>query len=166
MAETVEAEAARLGRLTTRLIRTARLEQEEIRPWMELTHFTSVVADAVNQYSRLSGDRRINVLERCDSTDVLADPDLLRLAISQLLDNACKYSVNGSSVDLIIAKQDGYISLRVLSTGTPILSSERSHIFQSLLSRGGCGPDNGRNRIRSVRCAQNRDCSWREPRTG
>jgi two-component system sensor histidine kinase KdpD len=129
MAETVEAEAARLGRLTTRLIRTARLEQEEIRPWMELTHFSSVVADAVNQYSKLSGDRRINVLERCHSADVLADPDLLRLAISQLLDNACKYSVAGSSVDLSIAARDGHISLRVLSTGTPILSSERAHIF-------------------------------------
>lgn len=130
MAETVEAEAARLGRLTTRLIRTARLEQEEIRPWMELTHFATVVADAVNQYSRLSGDRRINVLERCHSTDVLADPDLLRLAISQLLDNACKYSTPGSAVDLIISKQEGRISLRVLSTGTPILSSERAHIFE------------------------------------
>jgi two-component system, OmpR family, sensor histidine kinase KdpD len=129
MAETVEAEAARLGRLTTRLIRTARLEQEEIRPWMELTHFGSVVADAVSQYSRLSSDRRINVLERCHSADVLADPELLRLAISQLLDNACKYSVAGSPVDLIITKQDGHVSLRVLSTGTPILSSERAHIF-------------------------------------
>jgi two-component system sensor histidine kinase KdpD len=129
MAETVEAEAARLGRLTTRLIRTARLEQEEIRPWMELTHFTSVVADAVSQCSRVSGDRRINVLERCHPADVLADPDLLRLAISQLLDNACKYSLEGSDVDLIISKQDACISLRVLSTGTPILSSERAHIF-------------------------------------
>jgi two-component system sensor histidine kinase KdpD len=129
MAETVEAEAARLGRLTTRLIRTARLEQEEIRPWMELTHFASVVADAVSQCSRLSGDRRINVIERCHSTDVLADPDLLRLAVSQLLDNACKYSQAGSDVDLIISKQDGRISLRVLSTGTPILSSESTHIF-------------------------------------
>jgi two-component system sensor histidine kinase KdpD len=129
MAETVEAEAARLGRLTTRLIRTARLEQEEIRPWMELTHFGSVVADAVNQYSRLSSDRRINVLERCHSTEVLADPDLLRLAISQLVDNACKYSLPGSPVDLIISTQDGRISLKVLSTGTPILSSERAYIF-------------------------------------
>jgi two-component system sensor histidine kinase KdpD len=129
MAETVEAEAARLGRLTTRLIRTARLEQEEIRPWMELTHFATVVADAVSQCSKLSGDRRINVLERCHSTDVLADPDLLRLAISQLLDNACKYSLAGSDVDLIISKQDAHISLRVLSTGTPILSNESAQIF-------------------------------------
>jgi two-component system, OmpR family, sensor histidine kinase KdpD len=129
MAETVEAEAARLGRLTTRLIRTARLEQEEIRPWMELTHFASVVADAVNQCSKSSGHHRINVLERCSSTDVLADPDLLRLAISQLLDNACKYSRSGSDVDLIISRQDGHISLRVLSTGAPILASESARIF-------------------------------------
>jgi two-component system, OmpR family, sensor histidine kinase KdpD len=129
MAETVEAEAARLGRLTTRLIRTARLEQEEIRPWMEPTHFGSVVADAVNQYSKLSADRRINVLERCHSTEVLADRDLLRLAISQLVDNACKYSLAGSPVDLIISTQDGRVSLKVLSTGTPISSSERAHIF-------------------------------------
>jgi two-component system sensor histidine kinase SenX3 len=96
---------------------------------MELTHFGTVVADAVNQYSRLSSDRRINVLERCHSTDVLADPDLLRLAISQLVDNACKYSPAGSPVDLVISKQDTRISLRVLSTGTPILSTDRSHIF-------------------------------------
>jgi two-component system, OmpR family, sensor histidine kinase KdpD len=129
MAETVEAEAARLGRLTTRLIRTARLEQEEIRPWMELTHFASVVADAVSQCAKLPGDHRINVLERCHSTDVLADPDLLRLAISQLLDNACKYSHPGSDIDLIISKQDGRISLRVLSAGTPILDSESAQIF-------------------------------------
>lgn len=129
MAETVEAEAARLGRLTTRLIRTARLEQEEIRPWMELTHFASVVADAVSQCSKSAGDHRINVLERCHSTDVLADPDLLRLAISQLLDNACKYSRPGSDVDLIISKQDDRIVLRVLSIGARILSSESAQIF-------------------------------------
>jgi two-component system sensor histidine kinase KdpD len=129
MAETVESEAALLGRLTTRLIRTARLEQEEIRPWMELTHFASVVAEAVKQYSKRSGDRKITVLDRCHSSDVLADPELLRLAISQLLDNACKYSQSGSTVSLTISKREKHIALRVLSTGTPIPSSERTHIF-------------------------------------
>jgi two-component system sensor histidine kinase KdpD len=129
MAETVEAEAARLGRLTMRLIRTARLEQEEIRPWMELTHLRAVVNDAVSQYSRIAGGRRINVLERCDSSDIFADPDLLRLAISQLLDNACKYSQPGSDVDLVVSKQGRWIQLHVASVGAPILSHERSHIF-------------------------------------
>lgn len=129
MAETVEAEAARLGRLTMRLIRTARLEQEEIKPWMEPTHFATVLEDAVSQCSKLSTDRRINILALCPPTDVLADPDLLRLAISQLLDNACKYSAPASNVDLVLSRDERMLSLRVMSTGNPILSSESAHIF-------------------------------------
>lgn len=130
MAETVEAEAARLGRLTMRLIRTARLEQEEIRPWMELTHLSSMVSEAVAQYAKLSSNRRINVIESAASTDVLADPDLIRLAISQLLDNACKYSLPPSEVDLIVVREGRFVSLLVRSRGTPILSHEREQIFE------------------------------------
>src|ERR1700730_12659071 len=100
MAETVESEAARLGRLTSRLIRTARLEREEVRPWMELIDVSSVIADTVDQYARLSADRRICVVKDCESSEVMADPELLRLAVSQLLDNACKYSAPSSTVTL------------------------------------------------------------------
>ena len=43
LAETVEEEASRLGRLTTRLLRLARLDREEIKPQMELTNIREVV---------------------------------------------------------------------------------------------------------------------------
>ncbi|MDP8990626.1 MAG: ATP-binding protein [Acidobacteriota bacterium] len=129
MAETVESEAARLGRLTSRLIRTARLEREEVKPWMELIDFSSVIADVVGQYSKLSGGRSIEVVKECDTSEVMADPDLLRLAVSQLLDNACKYSTPGSIVTLKISREQDQIAVRVLSDGNPIPSSERSKIF-------------------------------------
>jgi two-component system, OmpR family, sensor histidine kinase KdpD len=129
MAETVESEAARLGRLTSRLIRTARLEREEVKPWMELIDLAEVIADTVDQYARVSADRRISVVRECDSCEVLADPELLRLAVSQLLDNACKYSVPGSTVTLNIARQGDSLALRVLSSGNPIPSSEKNKIF-------------------------------------
>jgi two-component system, OmpR family, sensor histidine kinase KdpD len=130
MAEMVESEAARLGRLTTRLIRTARLEREEVKPWMELIDIAPILADTVEQYSRLSSDRQISVVKRCDSSEVLADPDLLRLAVSQLLDNACKYSPPGSPVDLIITRQKGQVAVRVQSRGASITTTEKSHIFE------------------------------------
>jgi len=129
MAETVESEAARLGRLTSRLIRTARLEREEVRPWMELIDASSVIADTVEQYARLSGGRHISVVRDCESSEVMADPELLRLAVSQLLDNACKYSTSGSTVTLKISREADQIALRVLSDGNPIPSGERSKIF-------------------------------------
>jgi two-component system sensor histidine kinase KdpD len=129
MAETVESEAARLGRLTSRLIRTARLEREEVRPWIELIDLGAVISDTVDQYARLSSSRRISVVRECDSSAVLADPELLRLAVSQLLDNACKYSTPGSTISLSISRQGDSLAVRVLSPGNPIPSVERNKIF-------------------------------------
>ncbi len=130
MAETVESEAVRLGRLTSRLIRTARLEREEIRPWMELIEVSSLVDDIVEQYARMSTARRFYVVKRCSSSDVLADPELLRLAVSQLLDNACKYSPAGSPVELSLGRENGQIAVRVISCGSSVPIVEKGHIFE------------------------------------
>jgi two-component system sensor histidine kinase KdpD len=129
LAETVESEAARLGRLTSRLIRTARLEQEEVRPWIELIDIASVIADTVDHYTKVSATRRISVVKDCDSSEAMADPELVRLAVSQLLDNACKYSTPGSTVTLRISREQNQIAVRVLSSGNPIPPSERGKIF-------------------------------------
>jgi two-component system sensor histidine kinase KdpD len=129
MAETVESEAARLGRLASRLIRTARLEREEVKPWVELIDVDSVIADAVNQYSRPSAGRRILVMKESECCEVMADPELLRLAISQLLDNACKYSNPESTVTLSLTRAQNEVVLRVRSTGNAIPPGERSKIF-------------------------------------
>jgi len=129
MTEIVESEAARLSRLTSRLIRTARLEREEVKPWIELTDLSEVLADSVDQYARLSGGRRI-VVSKCGTSEVMADPELLRLAISQLLDNACKYSNPGSTISLNIGREENEIVLRIISRGNPIPAAERSRIFE------------------------------------
>ena len=146
MAETVESEAARLGRLTSRLIRTARLEREEVKPWIELIDVSSVIADTVDQYARLSSGRHISVVKECESSEVMADPELLRLAVSQLLDNACKYSTPGSTVTLRISREQDQIAVRVLSDGNPIPSGERSKIFDRFyrgLEGRRAGPGSG-----------------------
>jgi two-component system sensor histidine kinase KdpD len=129
LAETVESEAARLGRLTSRLIRTARLEREEVRPWIELIDVSSVLTDTADQYTRLSANRSISVVKDCESTEVMTDPELVRLAVSQLLDNACKYSTLGSTVTLEISREHNQIAVRVVSSGNPIPPNERSKIF-------------------------------------
>lgn len=129
MAETVESEAARLGRLTSRLIRTARLEREEIKPWMELIDFGATIADTVEYYTRVSSGHQIAVIKECDSAEILADPELLRLAVSQLLDNACKYSAPKSTITLTIGRVDQQIVVRVISPGKPIPPGERHRIF-------------------------------------
>jgi two-component system sensor histidine kinase KdpD len=138
MAETVESEAARLSRLTTRLIRTARLEEAQVKPWMELMDLSSVLSETVEHYSKLSADRSISVVKECNSSEVLADPELIRLAVSQLLDNACKYSTPGSPVTLRVSRQGDHITLHVLSTGNAIQPGEKQNIFDRFY-RGASG---------------------------
>jgi two-component system sensor histidine kinase KdpD len=130
MTETVEIEAARLGQLTSRLLRMARLDREEVRPHMEWIDVVSLAEQAVRRYSKLKTGRGISLLRGCDSAETVADPELLRLAISQLLDNACKYSDLGSTVTLSIDRHDGVIAIRVSNTGSSIPSIERHRVFE------------------------------------
>jgi len=130
MTETVETEAARLGQLTSRLIRMARLDREEVRPQMEWLDVVSLAEQAMDRHQRLRTGRRISMFKGCESAEALADPELLCLAINQLLDNACKYSELGSTATLAIDRHDGVISVRVSNTGSSIPSIERHRIFE------------------------------------
>ncbi len=130
MADTVENEAARLGRLTSRLLRTARLDREEIKPRMELIDITALVSHLAGHYPARSSDWPIVVTHQREAVDVRADPELLRLTLGQLIENACKYSQPGSIVKIEVARQDDFAAIRVSNTGSWIPNSERHRVFE------------------------------------
>ena len=130
MMKTVETEAAQLGELASRLLRMARLDREQVRPQMERIDIVALLKQLVNRYSKTIIGRRVILLARCESAEVLADPELLRLAIGQLVDNACKYSGPGSTVEVTVVRQQvSAVSIRVANTGNAIASSEKNRIF-------------------------------------
>jgi two-component system, OmpR family, sensor histidine kinase KdpD len=130
LTDIVEAEASRLSLLTSRLLRTAILDREEVKPRLELTDMAALVADVAAQYSKRWSDRTLSVRREGSSTGVMADPELLRLALRQLLDNACKYSVPGSAVTVSIDSHGEWVAIRTSNSGSRIRPSERSHIFE------------------------------------
>jgi two-component system sensor histidine kinase KdpD len=130
LTDIVETEASRLSLLTTRLLRTAQLDREEVKPQLELTDMADLVAVVADQYSRQWTDRKLFVRKDAVATGVMADPELLQLALRQLLDNACKYSVPGSAVTVSIDSQDEWVAIRTSNSGSRIQPSERSHIFE------------------------------------
>jgi two-component system sensor histidine kinase KdpD len=129
MAETVESEAARLGSLTSRLLRTARLEKEDIKPRIELIDVSSMVQRIARQYSDRSPDRKI-VTHPNEPVEILADGELLRLALGQLLENACKYSEPRSLVGIDVDRQPDFVTIRVSNDGSSIPASEQQLVFE------------------------------------
>ena len=130
LTDIVETEASRLGVLTSRLLRTAQLDKEEITPQLALTDMADLVTVVADQYSRQGTDRKLSIRKQGDGTGVMADPELLQLALRQLLDNACKYSVPGSTVTVSIDSQDEWVAIRTSNSHSPIRPSERSRIFE------------------------------------
>jgi len=129
LAETVEEEASRLGQLTTRLLRLARLDREEVKPQMELTDIRSVVSSVVEQYSQRWSEHRLSLIPG-KRVDALVDRELLWLGLGQLLDNACKYSRRGSEITVSVEEAKQALSIRVWNTGDAIPPTEQIHIFE------------------------------------
>jgi two-component system sensor histidine kinase KdpD len=116
--------------LTSRLLRTAQLDREEVKPQLELTDMADLVAVVAEQYSRQWTDRKLSIRKDAVATGVMADPELLQLALRQLLDNACKYSVPGSAVSVSIDSQDQWVAIRTSNSGSHIRTDEQSRIFE------------------------------------
>lgn len=130
LAELAETEASRLGLLTSRLLRIARLDREEVKPQLELTDLVDLVTTLVDQYAKRWTDRKLSWTKNVPAVEVLADAELLRLAVRQLLDNACKYSHSGADIRIDIARQNGSVSVDVWNSGNTLPSTERTRIFE------------------------------------
>jgi signal transduction histidine kinase len=108
----------------------ARLEREDIRPRIELIDIVSLVAKIVGRYSKRFSDRRVRLKNDRGALEVLADPELLRLTLSQLIENAYKYSQADSLVTISIEQQGDFAAVRVSNTGGPIPYNEQHRIFE------------------------------------
>jgi two-component system sensor histidine kinase KdpD len=134
--DVVESETSRLSNLTTRLLRMATLDREEVKPRLQRVDISLLIAEELELKSQQFDDHRFSLtdegegIEGCamDLHDVDADSDLLRLALAQLIENACKYSQSGSTVKVSTQSIEGSIVIRVRSR-SHIPAGERSKIF-------------------------------------
>lgn len=129
MAKMIESETSRLSGLTSRLLRLARLDRQEVSPRVRSTNVGALVGRVANRYASQFPDRQIAVSCQYPCAEAPADRELLDLALTQLLDNALKYSVPDSPVMIEIAAEEGSIAIRVRNEGSSIAPWERERIF-------------------------------------
>ena len=138
MVETIEAQAAGLGRLTTRLLRMARLDRDEIQPRLQTTNLASVINLLVDPYRSLADGRNFVLNIGAKAVEVLSDPDMLGLAIVQLLDNAIRYSPPDSTITVTVDSVESFAIVRVTNEGSAVLPEEQNRIFDRFY-RGAAG---------------------------
>jgi signal transduction histidine kinase len=60
---------------------------------------------------------------------VVGDPDLLDRLVKTLIDNACKYALAGSTIQVLLERHAGAVSLSVTNAGEPIPAEDLPHVF-------------------------------------
>jgi two-component system sensor histidine kinase KdpD len=118
-----------LGNLTTRLLTTARLDAGEVT-----VHAASVdVAPLIEEVVASLGDRLASMKVELDIPRERmvfdCDRQLMVMLLTQYIDNACKYSIFGSTITIRAVKARAEIVFSVHSFGPVIPINDRERIF-------------------------------------
>jgi len=138
MLETIESQAAGLGHLTTRLLRMARLDRDEIKPRLETTELSGLARRMARQYGNQPNGHTLVLKVGMEQVKILADPEMLGLAIVQLMDNAFRYSPPDARITVGVTSEGDSAVVWVSNEGAPIVPEERSRIFERFY-RGSAG---------------------------
>ncbi|HKY50741.1 MAG TPA: MASE1 domain-containing protein [Candidatus Limnocylindria bacterium] len=127
---TIEQQSQRLGRLVTELLETVRLREGRMALDRTTTDVVQIVAKVVRD-ARAATVRHDIVLAA--PSHLSAELDALRFeqVVSNLLDNAVKFSPNGGRVEVeLAAPERGSLRLAVRDHGIGIPTEARPHIFE------------------------------------
>ncbi len=129
LAGLIESESERLSEVTTRLLRLAKLDRDQVKPQAEPTGLAGLVEAVARRQRMLWPDREIIIGSAGVPTDAVADQELIRLVLTQLLDNACRYATPGSPIEIQTGYDGDTAFVTVENSGPAISPSERQHIF-------------------------------------
>jgi two-component system sensor histidine kinase SenX3 len=131
LGERMQDEAFRVARIIDDLLDLSRLEAEEVTRH-ETVRVHEVVAQAVEQVQPSAGLRsvRLAVADVPRSWTVRGDRRQLVSAMANLLENAVKYSDDGSTVEVLPGTDGGSVELTVRDRGIGIPSRDLDRIFE------------------------------------
>ena len=128
----VSEETKRLSRLVTAMLDLTRIDSGQLKLHPTEFDLTAMVCSTLVSFEpRIEGKHiRIEGLEDCRSQMVYADYDLLQQVVYNLLDNAVKFTEDGGSIRLTLAKAENNVTCIVRNTGGGIPAAEMPHIFE------------------------------------
>ncbi|GAC1483306.1 MAG: hypothetical protein PVSMB9_09110 [Candidatus Dormibacteria bacterium] len=127
---TLAAKLFQMNLLINQMLETARLE--EARPQLSLRpiEFVDVVRDAINLVQPFAREGQRVLLETdIDRLSVNADPLRMATIITNILDNAIKFSPGGEDVVCRVLETDGFGELRVEDRGIGISEVDIARLF-------------------------------------
>jgi PAS domain S-box-containing protein len=129
--DVISSEADRLARIVNDILWASRLDSGQMGITIERCDaeaLTAQVADALRAHAPTG--IVLGVEAEAGLPAVAADPDKLRQVLTNLIDNAVKYSPDGGHVHIRVARVGNRIRFRVRDEGLGIPTAEQARIFE------------------------------------
>jgi len=107
------------------LLRISKIEAGKHSEKFKRLDLSALLDDVLELYSPLAEDKHQQLVIRTDSViQIIGDRDLLFQAISNLLDNAIKYTPENGQIDICLIQTETALSLSVCDSGPGVPESE------------------------------------------
>ncbi|TML45946.1 MAG: HAMP domain-containing histidine kinase [Actinobacteria bacterium] len=138
--EVIRLEAARLERLVGDVLDLAKLDTHRFSLLREEVDLERLIDRAYSAFGEEARRRGIDYSRSVTATPVLeTDGDRVLQVISNLLENAFRWTPDGGHVGLALTQVDGTIRIAVDDSGPGIPPDEQERIFRPFWSRDGQG---------------------------
>jgi len=132
LADAVE-EAERLNAMLRTIMDISEVEAGALKLDLETFALAPVVAGLLELYDAVAEDKNISVRTDIDPAgQITADRNRLQLLLSNLLDNALKYTPNGGEVKIVAAFAPKEVRITVADTGIGIDEADLPRIWDRL----------------------------------
>jgi two-component system sensor histidine kinase KdpD len=122
-------QAKQLNRLVENLLNMTRLESGSVHLNLEPCDLQDLIGSVLQQFTHRLKEHPIHLEIPNDLPLVVCDAMLIAQVLANLLDNACKYSPNGSPIQLGVMIRENVAEIYVQDSGNGLPESELENIF-------------------------------------
>lgn len=135
LATIIDEETDRLSLLVTEAVRMSQIDAGKVRLEREPLDVADLLRRVLTHFESKAEGRELKLQVDDGLPPVVADKDLISLALRQLIDNALKYSPPGSPIDVTAGLKDHRVIIRVRDRGPGIPERERERVFDKFYRR-------------------------------
>jgi two-component system sensor histidine kinase KdpD len=126
----IDQEARKLNDLAARLLGAPDLNSAEFAPQPEPLLLSRLLRSAIQELEQPADRDRFQVTAPVQEAPVFADRELILTALAQLVDNALKYSLAKSPIEVGLSVTEAAVILTMRSQGLAVAPADRERIFE------------------------------------
>jgi signal transduction histidine kinase len=141
-ARTIQMQSDKLTRLISQLLDVSRIQSGKLAIERKPTDLSQLVQDVVSAARTQLRGHTLEV-ETPETAEALVDPLRVEQVLTNLVDNAIKYSPEGGPISVRLSRVDGCFTVEVRDRGVGVTPEHRAHIFDRFYQGQAGGPLTG-----------------------